>query len=229
MLLIKHLSEIKYSAIYITLALFIINVIIWINIDLIILVFSPNIQTFMLYSNLIDAVVQKLSLSFYLSLYFLSPFIIFSILTYFRPGLFKLEDLYKYPPYYWITKTLISQIFFYYLLLYFYNWYLFDWVYTSNWSIDRFIPTLAQIILLIKNLIIISLLINYLIYLSKSIPLIFYFKKFRFYINFFLILFFTLFLPPDLNILLLITIIIFFVLELLFIIILIIKHIKSLI
>ena len=40
MLLIKHLSEIKYSAIYITLALFIINVIIWINIDLIILVFS---------------------------------------------------------------------------------------------------------------------------------------------------------------------------------------------
>ena len=227
MLIFFHLSEIKFKLIYIIFSLFIINLIIWFNVDVIIFIFSPNIKTFMLYSNLIDAVVLKIYLSFYLSLFFIFPYIVYAIWTYLRPGLFKFEDFLKFP-YFWILKTLLFQIIIYYFLLTLYNWYLFDYIYSSVSTIDRFLPTLTQIIKLIKNLIYISLFLNYLIYFLKYIPFMVYYKKFRFYFIFITTLFLSLFLPPDINILLIITVINIIIYEGIYIIILNYKHIRLL-
>ena len=106
--------------------------------------------------------------------------------------------------------------------------YLFDYIYSSVSTIDRFLPTLTQIIKLIKNLIYISLFLNYLIYFLKYIPFMVYYKKFRFYFIFITTLFLSLFLPPDINILLIITVINIIIYEGIYIIILNYKHIRLL-
>jgi hypothetical protein len=93
----------------------------------------------------------------------------------------------------------------------------------------RFIPTLTQIILFIKNTIILSILITIFLVISNYFFLKKLYIKYRLHILFIISSFFTLLLPPDLFLLLITALILLLIFELiLFFIIILNNYIKVL-
>jgi hypothetical protein len=86
--------------------------------------------------------------------------------------------------------------------------------------LGRFLPTLLQIILINKKIMIFSWLLIFLLFLPNIIDGIFlkwtfsFYKKYRFYFLFIILLFITQFLPPDVLLLLISAIFIFIIAEL---------------
>ena len=59
LLITFHLNEIYYRLIYLTLSIIITYIIVLCNSDTVILIFTPNIKTLILYSNIIDGIILK--------------------------------------------------------------------------------------------------------------------------------------------------------------------------
>ncbi len=198
MLLKFHLNEIKYRLMYILIAFIITYIIIIYNCDYIILIFTPNIKTFMMYSNIIDGILIKWSISLYLSFFFIFPYIVFSLWSFIRPGLIKKEDI---NPLIIISLLWSFPIIIYFTILAIYNYYL---ITISDISaMQRFLPTLLQIKFLISNLIIFSVLFTILFLatlffniINKSVYI-----NYRFHILFLISILLTLLIPPDLLVL----------------------------
>jgi len=91
-----------------------------------------------------------------------------------------------------------------------YNYYLIDLANINN-SMERFLPTLLQIVLLIKNITFFSLFITLLLTFSTYFNFfnISFYIKYRLQVLFLALILFTLLLPPDFFVLLLSTCIIF--------------------
>jgi len=232
MLLKLHFNELKYRIIYLIISLLITYLIIINFNSYILLMFSPNIQTFIMFSNIIDGILLKWTVSLYLAFWFVFPYIIYSLWSFIRPGLFKLEEI--------GTGQLITLIWLLPLVIYFsiiaiYNYYLIDFIMpntslnnnveNSVVTMERYLPTLLQIVMLIKNIIIFSLFITvslltliYFNFINVSI-----YVKYRFHIWFVFLSFLSFFLPPDLLVLLITAVITIIVLEVLLFIILIFK------
>ena len=218
MLLKTHLSELAFRSGYIIMSLLIIYIIILLNNDLVLLIFSPNLKTFMVYSNIIDSIILKWTFSFYLSLFFLTPFLLFSFWAFIRPGLFKFEDI---KVGFW-PLIIILPLLIYFSIIWFYNNYILVFSVSTNDLnlLGRFLPTLLQIILINKKIMIFSWLLIFLLFLPNIIDGIFlkwtfsFYKKYRFYFLFIILLFITQFLPPDVLLLLISAIFIFIIAEL---------------
>ena len=220
MLVFYHIKEIKYRLIYLLISLIVTYLIILNFNSYILLMFSPNIKTFMLFSNIIDNILIKWSFAFYLTLLFTFPYVLFSLWSFVRPGLFTFED--------WnlavfIFLTVVFPILLYNIIITLYNYYIIEIVEYSNRKITQnteiYIPTLGQIVLLIKNIIKICLFITVLIISSiyfNFFNFIFY-TKHRPIIWFTFLLIFTLILPPDVLVLLITSVIIIITLELIYI------------
>jgi len=214
MLLKFHLNEIKYRLMYILIAFFITYIIIINNSDYIILIFTPNIKTFMMYSNIIDGILIKWSISLYLSFFFIFPYIVFSLWSFIRPGLIKKEDI---NPFLIISLLWSFPIIIYFTILAIYNYYLIEISDINNISaMQRFLPTLLQIKSLISNLIIFSVLftILFLATLFFNIINISIYINYRFHILFLISILLTLLIPPDLLVLILSSFFILLILEL---------------
>lgn len=214
MLLKFHLNEIKYRLMYILIAFIITYIIIINNSDYIILIFTPNIKTFMMYSNIIDGILLKWSISLYLSFFFIFPYIVFSLWSFIRPGLIKKEDI---NPFLIISLLWSFPIIIYFTILAIYNYYLIEISDINNISaMQRFLPTLLQIKSLISNLIIFSVLftILFLATLFFNIINISIYINYRFHILFLISILLTLLIPPDLLVLILSSFFILLILEL---------------
>jgi sec-independent protein translocase protein TatC len=223
MLLKYHLKEIKYRFIYLIISLLITYIIIFSFINNILLMFSPNIKTFMMYSNIIDGILLKWTVSLYLTILFVFPYIIFSLWSFIRPGLFKKEDLnIKLIPIIWFMP-----LFIYFFIISIYNYYLIEFIIEGKdyGLMERFLPTLLQIVLLIKNIITFSLFVTILFIISMYLNLIkiSIYKKYRLHIIFIFLLLLTFFLPPDVLVLSITTIVTIIIFEIILFINLIIK------
>ncbi len=215
MLINIHLKEIKYRFYYIIISLFLTYTIIFIYNDYVIFMFSPNIKTFMMYSNIIDNIILKWTVTLYISILFILPYLLFTIWCFIRPGLFKKEDINIL----FFPVFSLLPLFIYFCIIFSYNSYLIDfWLMKDNGLMERFIPTLLQIILLIKNIITFSLILTIIITVSFYFKLINIdiYKTYRLHILFLFLLLFTFFLPPDLIVLLFLTILLIILFELFF-------------
>lgn len=213
-LLIKHhIIEIKYRIIYLIISFLITFIIIIYNIDIIILIFSPHVKSFILFSNFVDSIFLHFSAAFSISILLEFPYIIYSLWSYIRPGLLKYEDVNIYfLPLFWLFP-----IFFYFCFLSFYNFCFFDLTIHVD-LFYRYVPTLPEIVRYIKNSINISLVLTLIIYIIIYYNII-NIKKYifyRFHIYFLNLIIISFFLPPDLFILIFAAIFIIIILELLF-------------
>jgi len=212
-----HLNEIKYRLMYILIAFIVTYIFLISNSDYIILIFTPNIKTFLMYSNIIDGILLKWSISLYLSFFFIFPYIIFSLWSFIRPGLIKKEDI---NPLAIISLLWLFPILIYFTILAIYNYYLItisDSDIVNNISaMQRFLPTLLQIKSLISNLVLFSTLftILLLIILCFNIINISIYINYRFHILFIISILLTLLIPPDLLVLIISSFFILLVLEL---------------
>jgi sec-independent protein translocase protein TatC len=205
MLLKYHIKELKYRIIYLIISLLITYIIIFSFNNYILLMFSPNINTFMMYSNIIDGILLKWTVSLYLTLLLNFPYIIISLWSFIRPGLYKKEDIsIKLLPIIWILP-----LFIYFFIISIYNYYFIEFIIeielrdNGEGVMERFLPTLLEIVLLIKNLIIISVIITILFIMSIYLNLINIekYKRYRLHFIFLFLLLLTFFLPPDILIL----------------------------
>jgi sec-independent protein translocase protein TatC len=211
MLIRYHFKEVKYRLFYLTLSFLLTYLINFNNLDNLILLITPNIESFLLFTNILDSIILKWLLAFYFSLFQLFPYLLFSLWSFIRPGLFKNEDL----SFYFIFFIWLSPTLFYLGFLTFYNEVLLNLAYNN--SLFRFVPSLAQITLLIKNLIILSVILPIIILIIK-IKFNLILKKyieFRPYILFVIIFIVSFILPPDLFIFLICTLFIFSIIEIL--------------
>ena len=155
LLITFHLIEIYYRLIYLTMSLILTYIIVLFNSDIIMILFTPNIKTLILYSNIIDGIILKWTFALYISLFFLTPYLLFSIWAFFRPGIFLFQD---FNPVFWFFIPSLL----YFSLLYIYNNYILVLAETGLWW-GQFLPTFIQIVLLTKNMVLVSLLITTLI------------------------------------------------------------------
>jgi sec-independent protein translocase protein TatC len=202
MLFYFHLSELKFRLLYLLFAFLFIFILIYYYIDLILLIFTPNIKTVIIYSNIIDSLWLKIKFACFLSIWFLTPFITFSLWSFFRPGFFVYQD---FNLTFWFMVAFLPLIF-YFTIIAFYNYYILLIGIGNNDDfslIGRFIPTLFQIINLNTNIIIFTWFVLFTIIFIKFNRLYFFdfFIKFRIYIIFSLLLVISFFLPPDIFIL----------------------------
>ena len=211
-----HLNEIKYRLIYILISFIITYIIIFSYYDYIILIFTPNIKTFMMYSNIIDGILLKWSISLYLSFLFIFPYIIFSLWSFIRPGLIKKEDK---NPLVIIALLWIAPLAIYFSILALFNYYL---ITLSNIDItnevsamQRFLPTLLQIRSLISNIIIFSIMFTIMLLSSLYFNIInvSIFINYRLHIWFLVSILLTFLIPPDVPLLIISSLFIMLILE----------------
>lgn len=222
-----HLKEIKYRLIYIVISLLLTYIIIISFYNQIILIFTPNIKSFIVFNNIIDGIILKWTVSLYISFFFVFPYILFSLWSFIRSGLFIYEDN-KFINL--LPIVFILPILLYFTVLSIYNNYVLIYI-TGNdilslkeeglidinnisslaeaniniadSKLEIYLPSLYQIVLFIKNLILFSIIFTiffiFTIYFKLFNDIIYI--KYRLYLWFISLFLFTFFLPPDLLIL----------------------------
>lgn len=119
-------------------------------------------------------------------------------------------------------------LFIYFFIISIYNYYLIEFIIEGEdyGLMERFLPTLLQIVLLIKNIITFSLFVTVLFIISMYLNLINIeiYKKYRLHIKFIFLLILTFFLPPDILVLSITTILTIIIFEIILFINLIIKN-----